>query len=207
MRRSPPPPADPRPAAQPRGAVRASAILDAAEAAFAAVGYERATMRDIAGRAGASLSSVYHFYDGKASLARALAERYVARILETAHAAAEPRHADEPLPAIVHRLIARQAALLDGHPALAAIHDAVARTEGGAALAAAMEEGLVRQVEALLAARAPALPARERRAAGTLLVTTVHAVLERSMGLPPGGRGALLAALDTALVRYLAPYA
>jgi AcrR family transcriptional regulator len=199
-------PDDQRPATQPRGVARRAAILDAAEATFAELGYERATMRDIAGRAGASLSSVYHFFDGKESLARALAVRYVERIVETAREAAEPRHRDESLTTIVRRLISAQATFLDRSPALVAIHDAVEQMEGGAALAAAMEDNLVGQVDALLAAHARHLPARQRQPVGTLIVTTVHAVLERSAGMPAAARAALLDALETALVRYLAPY-
>jgi AcrR family transcriptional regulator len=48
------------------------AILDAARHEFAERGYGAASIRDIAGRAGVSLSAMYHYYSGKQELLHAL---------------------------------------------------------------------------------------------------------------------------------------
>lgn len=189
-----------------RGADRVSSILEAAEATFAELGYERATMRDIADRAGASMSSVYHFFDGKDALARELGTRYVEQIIANLREAIGAVRPEEDLGRLVRRLIAAQADLLRRSPALRAIHDVVVRLPGGPALAAAMEDALTGHVEALLAAHAPGMPAGKRRAAATFTVTTVHAVLERTVGMPDDSGTALRDAMETALVRYLAPY-
>ena len=50
---------------QERGEQRVTELLEAAAAIFAEVGYEAATMRDIAGRAGASIGSLYQFFPNK----------------------------------------------------------------------------------------------------------------------------------------------
>ena len=48
------------------------AILDAARHEFAGRGYGAASIRDIARRAGVSLSAMYHYYSGKQELLHAL---------------------------------------------------------------------------------------------------------------------------------------
>ena len=48
------------------------ALLDAASAEFAARGYYATSVRDIAARAGVSLSALYHYYPGKQALLGAL---------------------------------------------------------------------------------------------------------------------------------------
>ena len=48
------------------------ALLDAASAEFAARGYYATSIRDIAARAGVSLSALYHYYPGKHALLAAL---------------------------------------------------------------------------------------------------------------------------------------
>jgi AcrR family transcriptional regulator len=48
------------------------ALLDAASAEFAARGYYATSIRDIAARAGVSLSALYHYYPGKQALLAAL---------------------------------------------------------------------------------------------------------------------------------------
>jgi AcrR family transcriptional regulator len=67
-------------------------LLDAAASVFAEKGVEAATMTEIAKRAGAPIGSLYQFFPAKAALARALLERYAARLEEslTALRAAAP---------------------------------------------------------------------------------------------------------------------
>ncbi|MDT0308484.1 TetR/AcrR family transcriptional regulator [Streptomyces sp. DSM 44917] len=56
-----------RPAAGRQAAGR-QAIIDAAREEFAARGFDAASVRDIAARAGVSLSALYHYYPGKQAL-------------------------------------------------------------------------------------------------------------------------------------------
>lgn len=64
-----------------RGLARMALLLDAAATEFAAVGYDRATTNSIASRAGVSPGSLYQYFDDKAAIASALAERYVEEVL------------------------------------------------------------------------------------------------------------------------------
>src|SRR6266481_8421396 len=67
---------------QERGEKRVAGLLQAAAAIFAEVGYEAATMRDIAERAGASIGSLYQFFPNKEVVARALKTRYCQELKE-----------------------------------------------------------------------------------------------------------------------------
>jgi AcrR family transcriptional regulator len=61
---------------QQRGQQRVDAILDAAETAFAEVGYEAATTNQIAANAGISIGSIYQFFTNKEAILQAVSARY-----------------------------------------------------------------------------------------------------------------------------------
>jgi len=63
---------------QKRGRQRVDAILNAASELFAEVGYESATIIEIAARADTSVGSMYQFFANKEAILYALVERYVA---------------------------------------------------------------------------------------------------------------------------------
>ncbi len=67
---------------QKRGRRRVDAILNAASEVFAEVGYEQATIIEIAARAETSVGSLYQFFKNKESILKALVERYVERASE-----------------------------------------------------------------------------------------------------------------------------
>src|SRR5258708_20538509 len=67
---------------QERGERRVAGLLEAAAAIFSEVGYEAATMRDIAERAGASIGSLYQFFPNKEVVARAIKTRYCQELKE-----------------------------------------------------------------------------------------------------------------------------
>lgn len=58
--------------AAPRRSAGHQALLDAASAEFADRGYAATSIRDIAARAGVSLSALYHYYPGKQALLAAI---------------------------------------------------------------------------------------------------------------------------------------
>jgi AcrR family transcriptional regulator len=64
---------------QARSKERFERILDAADAVFADVGFDAATMDAIAERAGTSIGSVYQFFPNKKALFEALCTRYLER--------------------------------------------------------------------------------------------------------------------------------
>ena len=63
-----------------RGKKRVEDLLEAAAAIFASKGFDAATMTEIAQRAQAPIGSLYQFFPNKELLARALLERYAARL-------------------------------------------------------------------------------------------------------------------------------
>lgn len=67
---------------QERSKKRVEAILDAAAASFAEVGFESATTEGIAEKAGTSIGSVYQFYPNKLALFEAVAARAIDRSRE-----------------------------------------------------------------------------------------------------------------------------
>jgi AcrR family transcriptional regulator len=67
---------------QERGEKRVAGLLQAAAAIFAEVGFEAATMRDIAERAGASIGSLYQFFPNKDVVARAVKTQYCQELKE-----------------------------------------------------------------------------------------------------------------------------
>ena len=68
---------------QKRGRQRVDAILNAASELFTEVGYESATIIEIAARADTSVGSMYQFFANKEAILFALVERYVAAATET----------------------------------------------------------------------------------------------------------------------------
>jgi len=64
---------------QKRGQMRVDAILNAASERFAEVGYESATIIEIATRADTSVGSLYQFFANKEAILKSLVERYVER--------------------------------------------------------------------------------------------------------------------------------
>ena len=62
---------------QERGERRVAELLEAAASEFAEVGYEAATMKAIAKRAGASIGAVYQYFPNKAAVVSALRTQYV----------------------------------------------------------------------------------------------------------------------------------
>jgi TetR/AcrR family transcriptional regulator len=76
---------------------RRQAILEAAEQVFARSGYDRATMAEIAGRAGYSAANLYNLFESKQDLFRALfeerGEEFRARMRQALAAGPDPRRA------------------------------------------------------------------------------------------------------------------
>jgi len=65
-----------------RGQARVRALLEGAEAVFADVGYEGATMKQIAHRAGAPIGSLYQFFPSKEAIGIALIDQYLHQLAQ-----------------------------------------------------------------------------------------------------------------------------
>src|SRR5215813_13411256 len=65
---------------QQRGERRVAELLKAAASEFAEVGYDAATMKAIAERAGASIGAIYQYFPNKQAVVNALRNQYVSKI-------------------------------------------------------------------------------------------------------------------------------
>lgn len=90
---------------QQRGERRIESLLQAAEALFGEIGYERATTNLIARRASASPGTLYQFFPDKQAMAEALAKRYVTELRELCDQALSIDRANGPLHMLVDSIV------------------------------------------------------------------------------------------------------
>ncbi len=110
---------------QDRGERRVAALLDAAASVISDVGYESATMSDIADRAGACIGSLYQFFPNKLSMVRALRTCYGKQFQELW----APLRSEAPclsLEALVGRLVDSTVEFIECHRAFLPLLDAPA---------------------------------------------------------------------------------
>lgn len=108
-------------------------LLDAAAAVIAKAGYEAATMSAIAGKAKASIGSLYQFFPNKESITQALRTRY-SRQFDELCAPLSVQAQTVNLEDLVRHLIGITVSFIDGHPAFLALMDAPATTRTPAAI-------------------------------------------------------------------------
>ena len=191
---------------QARGVDRRERLLDAAAEVIAAHGWGEASVREIAARAGASMSSLYHFFPDKEALLLALGERYLARIVAASEAWGAPEMVALNLVAFFQRLFAEQRALLASLPGFPAVHDAIARLPAGAEQARRMEAVLIERATALLRVRYPRMVHARWQTVATFTVVVLHAVMERVMRAPEEEASALEDEAVVAMVRYFSGF-
>lgn len=177
----PPAPAAPPPAAPPGPAPaadpRTAEILDRVKAAFAAKGFDGASMQDLARAAGMSAGNFYRYFPSKDAIIAAMIARDLA-VVEAEFAAI--RAAPAPRPALMRAITAHvhQAATAGDGPLWAEIQAAAARRPEIAAIMGRMEEaaraGLLRSF-ALLARIPEAEAARRFADHATLVIRLVMA--------------------------------
>lgn len=112
---------------QQRGERRVAALLDAAASVIADVGYEAATMNEIADRAGSCIGSLYQFFPNKESLTQALRAQY-GKEFQAAWESLESRAASLNIEHLVDQLIDTAIEFVGEHPAFLALLDAPSST-------------------------------------------------------------------------------
>ena len=90
---------------QARGQRRINQLLDAADAVFAQIGYERATTNAICKQAGVSPGTFYQFFANKQAVAEALAARYLERLPNTHQTAFDVASASAPLVELIDHVV------------------------------------------------------------------------------------------------------
>jgi AcrR family transcriptional regulator len=185
---------------QDRGRRRMDRVLDTAAEVFAETGYEKATTNAIAARAGMSPGSLYQFFRNK----EAIAERYAEQIRATHDAAFDPGITCLPLGALIDRVVDPMIAFNVANPAAHVLLNGADLSPPLAARTRQLHEAALQRTEALVAARAPHLPARERARVAEVTFQVFKGLLP-SVLASGRERAALVQELKAVLHRYLEP--
>ena len=185
---------------QERGEKRVAGLLEAAAAIFAEVGFEAATMRDIAERAGGSIGSLYQFFPSKDVVARELKTQYCHELKEL-WASLVAVSAKSTPSRLVNQFLNVTIKVIEEHPAIIRLMDAPRSTHP----AADIKESLRQQLVELFLTRKPRISLIKAHRFAEITVQMVRALLWLYVETEPPEREALVAEMKSALVNYLSP--
>jgi AcrR family transcriptional regulator len=148
---------------QARGQRRFDRVLDAAEAVFAAVGFEAATTNDIARRAETSIGSLYQFFPNKEAILQALANRYLDELRAVHDQLFDEAAVALPLPQLYDRIIEMLANFHERRPGFRPLFFCSTYSPRLAGAAAQLHQEVVQRVEKLMDRRSPGLDPQQRR--------------------------------------------
>jgi AcrR family transcriptional regulator len=185
---------------QERGEQRVAGLLEAAAAIFAEVGYEAATMRDIAGRAGASIGSLYQFFPNKEVVARAIKTQYCQELKEL-WANLVAVSARKPTIRVIDEFLNVTIKAIERHPAIIRLMDAPRSANPSPDI----KESLREQLVALFLARKPRISRNKAHRYAEITVQMIRAILWLYLENERSERKALVSEMKSALVNYLTP--
>jgi AcrR family transcriptional regulator len=185
---------------QQRGEQRVAGLLEAAAAIFSEVGYEAATMRDIADRAGASIGSLYQFFPNKDAVARAIKTQYC-RELKELWANLVAVSAKTPTIRLIDQFLNVTIKAIEQHPAIIRLMDA----PPAASPAPDIKESLREQLVELFLTRKRRISQNKAHRYAEITVQMIRAMLWLYLENERSERDALISEMKSALVNYLAP--
>jgi AcrR family transcriptional regulator len=165
---------------QDRARRRIDAILEAAAAEFAEVGYEATTTNAIARRADTSIGSLYQFFPNKEAVLEALAARYEEQLRALHDQVLNEETARLPLPEMYDRVIHTLADFHAAHPGFRPLFYGSATSGRLAAAADRLHQECINRVEAMITHRFPELEPSRRRLYATINVEVVKTLLPLS---------------------------
>jgi AcrR family transcriptional regulator len=185
---------------QERGEQRVARLLEAAAAIFAEVGYDAATMRDIAARAGASIGSLYQFFPNKDVVARAIKTQYCQELKElwSNLVAVSVR---TPTIRLIDQFLNVTIKAIEQHPAIIRLMDA----PRSANPAANIKESLREQLVELFLTRKPRMSPNKAHRYAEVTLQMIRGLLWLYSENEPSEREALVAEMKSALLNYLLP--
>ena len=126
-----------------RGERRVAHLLETAAAVLTEVGYEAATMTEIASRAGASIGTVYQYFPNKEALVQALRNQYVA---ERVHRLEQLEEATATMTVaqMAHHIVELTACFVNEHPAYYAVVDAPVKYQRSSQARQQLREGIAK---------------------------------------------------------------
>jgi len=147
---------------QVRGQLRVEEILDASERLSRITNWDKISTNHIAKEAGIPIGSLYQFFANKHAITQALVERYIASIEEVFSSL--PANIEEMMPAeLVNAIFDSLLAVTEKHIGLHAMLIALNDDSESGKIAAPIREILLKNIERMLAVRAPWMSAKERR--------------------------------------------
>jgi AcrR family transcriptional regulator len=185
---------------QERGEQRVAGLLEAAAAIFSEVGYEAATMRDIAKRAGASIGSLYQFFPNKEIVARAIKTQYCQELKEL-WANLVAVSAKTPTIRLIDQFLNVTIKAIEQHPAIIRLMDA----PRSANPAADIKQSLRDQLVELFLTRKPRMSLNKAHRYAEITVQMIRTILWLYLENERSEREALVAEMKSAVVNYLAP--
>ena len=198
-----PPRATPR--RQPRGQRRIDQLLDAADAVFAHVGYERATTNAICAQAGVSPGTLYQFFPNKQAIAEALAARYIEHLPRTHQTAFDIASARGPLAALIAHVVDPFIALHQQGPGFEALLTGSVISDELTASIDSLKQHVEKSLAELFRARCPHANRAELNRAAATSVQLVKSFLHLAVTGTPKQQKEAIKELKIVLFRYLAP--
>jgi AcrR family transcriptional regulator len=181
-----------------RGERRVLQLLETAAAALAELGYEAATMTEIANRAGASIGTVYQYFPNKEVLVQALRNRYVAEMVHRWEQL-EGATVGMTVAQMAHHIVKLTASFVNEHPAYYAVLDAPVKIQRSPQERQRLREGIAR---AFCSRKRGLSPETAFRMANVTLqiLKSMHSLYS---GADPQERQALVKEYKRALAAYL----
>ena len=112
---------------QERGERRLAQLLEAASSVLAELGYDAATMTEIADRAGASIGTLYQYFPNKEAVVLALRDKYAVEMADCLSQLDEDATVGMSARQIAYRLVEIVSGFVEGRPAYFAILDAAVK--------------------------------------------------------------------------------
>jgi AcrR family transcriptional regulator len=188
---------------QARGQRRIRKILDAAAKLFAKVGYEETTTNAISRAARTSIGSLYQFFPNKEAILHALAARYLKELQAVHDTMMDEEAMHMPLPALYHRIIHSLAKFHACHPGFQPLFYGSTTSAHLAAAANQLTQECIQRVDALMAAREPALDPARRKLCAIMNVEIIRALLPLAQSSDPAFRARLLEEIKTLLLAHM----
>lgn len=209
-RKTPEPNPDPEAAArrvptQERSKKRVERIIEAASHVFAEEGFEAATMESIALRAETSIGSIYQFFPNKLSLFNALARHYHDKLRVFFDLLLGGPLLEQPWGEILDAGVDAFMAFHENEPGFRAVWVGLHLTDEVVTEGEAINRDFAKRIEAVLAAKLPGVPSRQRPVVATMMVEILTAMLIVCARRPAEAKP-LMTETKALLRRYLAPY-
>jgi AcrR family transcriptional regulator len=193
------------PRRQARGQVRINQLLDAADAVFAELGYERATTNAICKQACVSPGTLYQFFHHKQAIAEALATRYLERLPETHQAAFDVASAQAPLADLIAHIVDPFISLHRQGPGLEALLTGSVISDELTATIHGLNQHVAKSLAELFRARRPQVNRADINRAAATSVQLFKALLHAAVTGTPKQQKEGIQELKTVLFRYLEP--